>query len=150
MTSDLGWETAGQTGLAEVWGPWGTAQSWDSGSAVESINLSDIFLRVHKLHVRGKEFPHSLLQCMTKCFVGWVQTSRVMISVDCALNPLSRETKCWFPAPQSRTSRDAMGPDFTSPGWAAMPALLLPCTETTPALNSPGALSLLFLILTPL
>lgn len=32
MTSDLGWETAGQTGLAEAWGPWRAAQSWDSGS----------------------------------------------------------------------------------------------------------------------
>ena len=37
MTSDLGWETAGQTGLAEAWGPWGTAQSWDSGSTAEQV-----------------------------------------------------------------------------------------------------------------
>lgn len=54
VTSDLGCERAGQTGLAEVWSLWGMAQSWDSGSAAEAqyhTNLSSTFLCVHKLHV---------------------------------------------------------------------------------------------------
>lgn len=37
MTSDLGWETAGQTHLAETWGPWGMAQRCDSDSATEQV-----------------------------------------------------------------------------------------------------------------
>lgn len=40
LTNDLGWERAGQTGLAEVWSLWGMAQGWDSGSAAEQGTIS--------------------------------------------------------------------------------------------------------------
>lgn len=40
LTSDLGWERAGQTGLAEAWSPWGMVQGWDSGSAAEQGTIS--------------------------------------------------------------------------------------------------------------
>lgn len=61
-------------------------------------------------------FPHSLLQCLTKHFAGWTQTSSLMILVDCAVNPLSQENKCSFPARRSHASRDATGIGFTRLG----------------------------------
>lgn len=54
MTEDLGWETAGQTGLAEAWGPWGHGTElgrWQR--AAETNPLTRIFLHGHNA-------PHTL------------------------------------------------------------------------------------------
>jgi len=60
MPSDLGWETAGQTGLAEAWAR--GAQHRAGTPAVPWSKKSGIFMHVPKLHVWEKEFPYSLLQ----------------------------------------------------------------------------------------